>query len=57
MAIEGMNTRWAYQLAASGSISMEDVAEQAIDDLIEREEMAEAVGGEMIMTVREPWFE
>jgi len=52
-----MNTRLAYQLAAIGIISMEDLAEQAIDDLIDIEDMTEALAGEIIMTARAPWFE
>ncbi|SVD14782.1 uncharacterized protein METZ01_LOCUS367636, partial [marine metagenome] len=57
LAMEGMNTRLAYQLAAIGIISMEDLAEQAIDDLIDIEDMTEAFAGEIIMTARAPWFE
>jgi len=36
---------------------MEDLAEQAIDDLIDIEEMTEERAGELIMTARAPWFE
>jgi N utilization substance protein A len=57
LTMEGMNTRLAYQLASIGIISMEDLAEQAIDDLIDIEDMTEALAGEIIMTARAPWFE
>jgi N utilization substance protein A len=57
LTMEGMNTRLAYQLVAIGIISMEDLAEQAIDDLIDIEDMTEALAGEIIMTARAPWFE
>jgi len=57
LAMEGMNTRLAYQLAAIGIICMEDLAEQAIDDLIDIEDMTETLAGEIIMTARAPWFE
>jgi N utilization substance protein A len=57
LTMEGMNTRLAYQLAAIGIICMEDLAEQAIDDLIEIEDMTETLAGEIIMTARAPWFE
>ena len=36
---------------------MEDLAEQAIDDLIDMEDMTEERAGELIMTARAPWFE
>ncbi len=55
--MDGMDTRLAYQLTAIGIITMEDLAEQAIDDLIEIEDMTEEKAGEIIMTARAPWFE
>jgi N utilization substance protein A len=56
LAMDGMDTRLAYQLAAIGIITMEDLAEQAIDDLIDLEDMTEEHAGELIMTARAPWF-
>jgi N utilization substance protein A len=35
---------------------MEDLAEQAIEDLIDIEELDETRAGELIMTARAPWF-
>jgi len=55
--MEGMDNRLAYKLVGLGIITMEDLAEQAIDDLIDIEEMTEARAGELIMTARAPWFE
>ncbi|MBO6564020.1 MAG: transcription termination/antitermination protein NusA [Pseudomonadales bacterium] len=55
--MEGMDRRLAYQLAGMGIVTMEDLAEQAIDDLIEVEDMTEERAGELIMTARAPWFE
>ena len=55
--MDGMDTRLAYQLTAIGIITMEDLAEQAIDDLIDIEDMTEEKAGEIIMTARAPWFE
>ncbi len=55
--MDGMDRRLAYQLAGMGIITMEDLAEQAIDDLIDMEGMTEEKAGEIIMTARAPWFE
>jgi N utilization substance protein A len=57
LAMDGMTTKLAYDLAAMGIITMEDLAEQAIDDIMEIESMTEAMAGEIIMTARAPWFE
>ena len=57
LTMAGMDRRLAYQLAARGIVTMEDLAEQAIDDLMELEEMVEERAGELIMTARAPWFE
>ena len=55
--MEGMDRRLAYVLASQGVVTMEDLAELAIDDLIEIEEMDEERAGALIMTARAPWFE
>ena len=52
-----MNVALANKLAKNGIVSMEDLAEQSIDDLIEIEEMDQEVAGALIMTARAPWFE
>ena len=57
LTMDGMTTKLAYDLAAMGIITMEDLAEQAIDDIMEIESMTEAMAGEIIMTARAPWFE
>ena len=36
---------------------MEDLAEQAVDDLLEIEGMTPERAAELIMTARAPWFE
>lgn len=54
--MEGMDRRLAYHLAGMGIVTMEDLAEQAIDDLMEVEDMTEERAGELIMTARAPWF-
>jgi N utilization substance protein A len=55
--MEGMDRRLAFQLAKIGIITMEDLAEQATDDLLEVEGLDEERAGKLIMTARAPWFE
>jgi len=57
LEMEGMDRRLAYQLAAIGIVTMEDLAEQAVDDLVEIEELDAQRAGQLIMTARAPWFE
>lgn len=57
LAMEGMTQEMAFRLASHGIITREDLAEQAIDDLIEIDEMDETTAGALIMTARKIWFE
>lgn len=54
--MDGMDRALAFQLAKSGVVTMEDLAEQSIDDLLEIEPMEEDRAGALIMKAREPWF-
>ncbi|MGD8176079.1 transcription termination factor NusA [Marinimicrobium sp. ARAG 43.8] len=54
--MEGMDDALAKTLAARGIVTMEDLAEQAIDDLLEIEGMDEERAAALIMKAREPWF-
>ena len=54
--MEGMNAELANILAARGVISMEDLAEQSVDELLEIDGMDESRAGVLIMKAREPWF-
>ena len=56
LEMEGMDENLAYSLAARGVITMEDLAEQAVDDLMEIEGMDEERAAKLIMTARAPWF-
>jgi N utilization substance protein A len=56
LEMDGMDKRLAFVLAKAGIVTMEDLAEQAVDDLLEIEEMDEVRAGELIMTARAPWF-
>jgi N utilization substance protein A len=57
LAMKGMDRSLAFTLAGRGVVTMEDLAEQSIDDLMEIDGMDEARAGELIMTARAPWFE
>lgn len=54
--MSGMDRPLAFALAARGVITMEDLAEQSIDDLMVIDDMDEEWAGRLIMTAREPWF-
>jgi N utilization substance protein A len=54
--MEGMDEALAYKLTAKNIITMEDLAEQAIDDLMDIEDMDEEKAAALIMTARAPWF-
>ena len=56
LTMEGMDKHLAFVLASKGIICMEDLAELAIDDLTEIENMDEERAGSLIMTARAPWF-
>ena len=55
--MEGMDDTLALALAGMGVLSMEDLAEQSIDELMDIEGMDEERAGKLIMTARAPWFE
>ncbi|GFZ75876.1 transcription termination/antitermination protein NusA [Pseudohongiella nitratireducens] len=55
--MEGMDDELAMALAGKEILSMEDLAEQSIDDLMDIDGMDEERAGKLIMTARAPWFE
>lgn len=55
--MEGMDPQLATKLVELGVVTMEDLAEQAVDDLLEIEELDETRAAQLIMTARKPWFE
>ena len=55
--MEGMDKALAYELAGRGVVTMEDLAEQSVDELMDIENMDEERAGKLIMTARIPWFE
>ncbi|WIO73795.1 transcription termination factor NusA [Porticoccaceae bacterium LTM1] len=54
--MEGMDEELARKLAGRGIVTMEDLAEQAIDELLEVEGLDPARAADLIMTARAPWF-
>lgn len=54
--MEGVDKELAYELAAMEVITMEDLAELSIDELMEIDGMDEERAGALIMKAREPWF-
>ena len=57
LAMEGMTVELANKLAKNGIITMEDLAEQSVDDLTDIEAMDHEQAAQLIMTARAPWFE
>ncbi|MDP5070998.1 MAG: transcription termination factor NusA [Congregibacter sp.] len=57
LAMEGMDRHLAFILSSRGIVTMEDLAEQGVDELMDIEDMTEERAGELIMTARAPWFE
>lgn len=56
VTMEGMDDVLAYALAAKGVITMEDLAELSVDELMEVDGMDEERASALIMKAREPWF-
>jgi len=56
MTMEGMDSALAYKLTAKSIVTMEDLAEQAVDDLMDIDGMDEEKAAALIMTARAPWF-
>jgi transcription termination/antitermination protein NusA len=56
LEMEGMDEELAYLLASEGIVTMEDLAEQAVDELLDFPGIDEERAAKLIMTAREPWF-
>lgn len=57
LGMEGMDRDLAFTLAGKGIVTMEDLAEQAVEDLLEMAGLDEERAAQLIMTARAPWFE
>jgi N utilization substance protein A len=56
LTMDGMDRHLAFILASREIVTMEDLAEQGVEDLLDIEDMTEERAGELIMTARAPWF-
>ncbi len=56
LEMDGMDEQLAHQLASRNIISMEDLAEQSVDELMDLDGMDKKRAAELIMTARAPWF-
>jgi transcription termination/antitermination protein NusA len=57
LEVDGMDRELALQFASRGIVTREDLAEQAIDDLLEFEGVDAERAGALIMAARKHWFE
>jgi N utilization substance protein A len=56
LTMEGMDEALAYTLARKGVVTMDDLAEQSVDELTELAGIDETRAAQLIMKAREPWF-
>ncbi len=57
LALEGLEKHLALVMASKGVVTLEDLAEQAIDELVDITELSEEKAGELIMAARNIcWF-
>ena len=56
LSMAGMDKETAEQLALKGVATMDDLAELAVDELVELTEMDAERAKTLIMTARAPWF-
>jgi N utilization substance protein A len=57
LTMDGMDRHLAFILASRGIVTMEDLAEQSIEDLKDIEDVDEERAAALIMTARAPWFQ
>ncbi len=57
LALEGMSSEMAIKLAEKSIITLDDLAELAIDELQEIVELDDDTAGELIMLARQHWFD
>ncbi len=56
LKMKGMSDQLAHQMAARGIVTMENLADCSIDELLGINDMDEQKAGELIMEARAPWF-
>ena len=57
LEMDGMDEETARALAMGGVRTMEDLADCAVDEVLEIIEIDEQRAKDLIMTARAPWFE
>lgn len=57
LQMEGIEDSLAYELAAAGVVTMNDLADLSVSELMEIDSMDDERAGKLIMTARRPWFE
>ena len=57
LAVQGMDKELAFVLASKGIVTREDLAEQAVDDLVGIEQLGADRAAALIMAARAHWFE
>ncbi len=57
LGVDGMDEELASMLASRGIVTREDLAEQAVDDLLEIEGVDAERAGALIMAARKHWFD
>jgi N utilization substance protein A len=57
LTMEGMTNALAASLAAKGVTTMDELAEQSVDELLDIYDMTEEEAAKLIMKAREPWFQ
>jgi len=56
IAMEGMTEELALEMASHDILTVDDLADQSVDDLMIVEDMNEELAGQLIMKARESWF-
>ena len=57
LALDGMDEHTAYILASRGVVSRDDLAELAVDEIVDIEGMDAEHAAKLIMAARQHWFE
>ena len=57
LSLDGMDRALAFVLASRGVVTREDLAEQAVDELADIEDLDEERAAALIMAARAHWFE
>ncbi len=57
LELDGMSRHLAYVLASKGIITRDDLADQAVDDLSDIEELSSDDAAKLIMAARQHWFD